>query len=262
MFDRRGLFAIGVALVFAIGAVVYAGYLGSQAPRVGNSAALPVRTLESPAVPTPSPSPSSLLSGKSIAFLGDGWAIGAGTNCGEPCGYADLAASQLEMKVNVDGIAGTGYSNGGGTSVPGPNPFSTRLTHFESFKPDIAVLAGGQADAAFVQTNVQQAASALMATLKQDMPATRIVVLGPFAPSGQPSAQLLSTRDSIQAAAKSTGLTFIDPLAEQWITGTQGKVGSGNAPQYIAADGQNPTVDGHKYLADRLVADLKQVGIV
>jgi lysophospholipase L1-like esterase len=59
--------------------------------------------------------------------------------------------------------------------------------------------------------------------------------------------------------ANSNGVLFIDPIAEQWITGVQNQPGSGNAPQYIAADGLNPTAEGHKHLADRLVADLRRL---
>jgi len=196
-----------------------------------------------------------------MAFLGDGWTAGAGTTCGPPCGFAEMTATQMGMKPAEDAVAGTGFSNGGGSTIPGPDTFAARLARFEALKPDFAILAGGQADSAFVQPNVQRAATALIGKMRQELPMTYILVIGPFATSGQPSAQLLATRDVIAAAAKANGVSFVDPIAEQWITGVQSQPASGNAAQYISADGANPTPEGHKYLAQRLVADLRQLKV-
>jgi lysophospholipase L1-like esterase len=257
-FDRRGLFAVGIALVFALGAIAYAGYLGSQAPVSGGRSQ--VAAIQSPAAsPSPSLSPSPSPTVRSIAFLGDSWTLGAGTTCGARCGFAEIAASQLGMMASEDAVAGTGYANGGGTSIPGPDPFGARVAHFESLKPDIAVIAGGQSDSVFLPAAVQKAATPLIAKLRQDLPHTSIMVIGPFSASGQPSPQLLATRNAIQAAAKANSVAFIDPIAEKWITGSHNQPASGNAPQYIGPDGLNPSIDGYKYLADRLVADLKQL---
>jgi len=272
-FDRRGLYVVAVALVISMMSIAYAGYLGAESRKatansrsaVFQSPSAPPLATAAPspgASPSPGPSPSPSASPRTIAFLGDGWTLGAGTTCGPGCGFAELAAANLGMKANEDAVAGTGYSNGGGSTIPGPDTFAARLAHFESFKPDVAVIAGGQNDATFVQPNVQRSANALLARLKQDLPQTSVVVVGPFATRGQPSAQLLATRDVIAAAAKANGVTFIDPIAEHWIVGVQNQPGSGNAPQYIGADGVNPNADGYKYLADRLVADLRQLKVV
>jgi hypothetical protein len=55
-------------------------------------------------------------------------------------------------------------------------------------------------------------------------------------------------------------LSFIDNIAEQWITGT-GNVpvpkGNGNADLYISADGTHPTQAGHDYVGQRLAADIQ-----
>ena len=271
-FDRRGLYVVAMALVISLSAIGYAGYVGDQARRASGPR-VTVATLVSPSPTTDataspaasaplSPSATPATSTKTIAFLGDGWTLGAGTTCGPGCAFAELAAGQLGMKANVDAVAGTGYSNGGGATIPGPDTFAARLAHFESFKADIMIVAGGQNDASFVQANVQRSANGLLARLHQDLPQASVVVIGPFSTSGQASSSLLATRDVIAAAARANGVTFIDPIAEQWITGVQSQPASGNAAQYIGSNGADPTVDGYKYLADRLVADLKQLKLV
>lgn len=251
--DRRGLFAVGVALLMSISTIAYAGYLGSQS-RLANAPASLIPAPSPSASPLITPSPAASQPARSIAFLGDSWTLGEGTDCTTKCSFAALTASQVGMTLKADAVAGTGYANGGGPTTPGPDPFGSRAGRFEALAPDVAIIAGGQSDSSWNPTTVQKAAGALMAKLKQDLPRATIVVVGPFS-AGQPSPTLLATRDAILAAAKATGLFFVDPIADQWITGA-------TAAQYIGPDGQNPNAAGHKYLADRLVAALKQLKAV
>jgi len=269
--DRRGLVVVAVALLCSLAAITYAGYANSRARHSaapGSTAAVlgsstpAVTGAQSPlpsAAPSAQPSPSAPT--RAIGFLGDGWMLGAGTPCGAPCGFAELAAKELGLRPVEDAIAGTGYSNGGGSTIPGPDPFGSRLAHFESLKPDIVVIAGGQADAPFTQANIKASTTALFNRIKQDLRGTPVVVIGPFSATGPASAEALSARDTIQAAATAAGFLFVDPIDEQWITGSQNAPGSGNAPQYISGNGLDPTPEGHKYLAGRLSAALRKLKV-
>ena len=248
--DRRGLFAVGIALLMSISAIAYAGYLGSQARKAGATVPIiaisPTPTILASPSPSPSAAPSPSPPMRTMAFLGDSWTLGDS--------FAAATAAQVGMTYRADAVAGTGYANGGGPTTPGPDPFSSRTTRFEAFSPDVAVIAGGQSDSTWNSTTVEKDATGLLAKLKQDLSHATIVVVGPFSSSGQPAPTLLATRDAISNAAKASGLALIDPIAEQWVT-------NANAAQYVGPDG-NPTAEGHKYLASRLVADLRQLKLV
>ena len=54
-------------------------------------------------------------------------------------------------------------------------------------------------------------------------------------------------------------MTFIDPLAERWLTGDPTDAASGNAAKWISEDNTHPTLEGQAYLADRLIRELRTV---
>jgi phospholipase/lecithinase/hemolysin len=77
---------------------------------------------------------------------------------------------------------------------------------------------------------------------------------------GDPPPQALSIRDAIQSASTVAQVPFIDPLQEKWITGSV-RHGTGNAPEYIRADGIHPTGAGSRYLGSRFVSALQRLGL-
>ena len=123
--------------------------------------------------------------------------------------------------------------------------------------PDMIVVSGGHNDWPHSFEVVRGTARQLLSTIKRRWPNTAIVLMGPLWGSDPPP-RGLQVRDALEDVARELRVPFIDPLAEQWITGDI-QSGIGNAPLYIRADGTHPNAAGNRYLADRFIADLRKL---
>jgi hypothetical protein len=134
----------------------------------------------------------------------------------------------------------------------------------------MVIVAGGLNDSGYASSNLLSEALALYDTILTNLPSARLVVVGPWWPSGIPSDYILATRDTLEEAAWERGLDFIDPIVATnvlqtnagWITGTgniANPTGDGDADQYISADGVHPTDLGHQYLATRIAERLGNI---
>jgi lysophospholipase L1-like esterase len=75
---------------------------------------------------------------------------------------------------------------------------------------------------------------------------------------GDPVPAVEVVRDALAGVAVERHIPFVDPLRERWITGDR-RLGTGNAPAYILPDRVHPNPAGARYIASRLVADLRQL---
>jgi acyl-CoA thioesterase-1 len=55
---------------------------------------------------------------------------------------------------------------------------------------------------------------------------------------------LAGLRDSAASAAQNMGVTFVDPIADQWL--------SGRADVLLGPDGEHPSATGQKFLRDKM----------
>jgi lysophospholipase L1-like esterase len=182
--------------------------------------------------------------------------------------YARRLENTFGWEIWNSGAGGTGYVN------PGPAgrvAFGDRLqSDVVAFSPDIVIVAGGLNDTPYPADSVGTAAGALYDAISTNLPSAKLVVVGPWFPTGYPSQAILDVRDAIQAAAHIRGLLFVDPIVSTntsqvnvgWITGT-GRIGDphydGNADTFISSDGNHPTDLGHQYLAQKLASYLKDL---
>jgi len=199
--------------------------------------------------------------GPRCVVLGDSYA--EGLLC-----FAQRLADLMGWEVWSSGVGGTGYLNPGPT---GRVKFRDRVqSDVINRNPDIVIIAGGLNDSSYLPASVQAEAQALYDTVSTNLPSTKLVVVGPWFPSGQPPQSILDVRDALQAAALSRHLDFVDPLratnAQQfnagWITGSgniANPTGDGNADNYISEDGTHPTDLGHQYLATKLAVPLRAI---
>lgn len=125
--------------------------------------------------------------------------------------------------------------------------------------PDVIVETGGLGDAA-LSALTQEAAQAAVETWLEAVLAARpdavIFMTGPLAPQVPGAAELKIGAAKAAAAARfPRNVAYIDSLSDPWFfgTGRQGAVaGDGNRDWAIGSDGINPTLDGHRYLAQRI----------
>lgn len=87
-------------------------------------------------------------------------------------------------------------------------------------------------------------------------PDTIVFMTGPIIPAPPAAADLKIGAAKAAAAAKyPRNVAYIDNLADPWFfgTGRQGStVGDGNRDWAIGSDSTHPTLEGHRYLAQRM----------
>lgn len=192
------------------------------------------------ATPTPTPTPRT-----SIAFLGDSWAGGAGSEkAGAENSYAGKAGRQLGWNYSIFPGGGTGYTIG--NTATGDGPFSTRVQGVIDFAPDIVVVQGSSNDYRADEEDIQAAAGAVFASLRSALPNAKIYALGVINSPEAPDDLNDVSRAAVSAAASANGVTFIDGNAEGWLNQSTD-----------FADGYHPNEQGHQKVADRLVTLLR-----
>ncbi|MEU5876636.1 SGNH/GDSL hydrolase family protein [Spirillospora sp. NPDC047279] len=191
-----------------------------------------------------------------VFVLGDSYTVGTRGVRPEQT-YAAETARRLGWQPILAGHAGTGFVNTGMTGRGFGGLFEEQLGWRPA--PDLMVIAGGHNDVWYPPGLVERNARRLLAKIRKRWPRTRVVLVGPLW-GGDPWPAALVVRDVLNEAADEQRVPFIDPLRERWITGSV-RTRTGNAPHYILPDGTHPTVTGSRYIATRLVAELKRRGL-
>jgi lysophospholipase L1-like esterase len=205
-------------------------------------------------MPPPSASPARA---PVVMFLGDSYTTGGRETPAERT-YAADAARDLGWQVIIGGLGGTGFVAPGATKEPFDVLFQRQLAWRPA--PDMVIVSGGHNDQKYAPAQVATAAESLFNKIRRQWPGTRVVLIGPMWGSGAPDPAALEIRDALAVTARRLSVPFIDPLAQKWITGDR-KSKTGNAADYILRDGIHPSAAGHRYLATRLVADLRRLGL-
>jgi lysophospholipase L1-like esterase len=191
-----------------------------------------------------------------VMVLGDSYSAGfPGVRAEET--FAADAARRLRWQLISAGREGTGFVAPGRIDKPFGTLFAEQLAWRPA--PDMIVVTGGHNDWRHSFELVKSAARRLLTEIKRRWPGTTVVLMGPLWGSDPPP-KGLQVRDALAEAADELRVAFIDPLAEQWITGDIHS-GIGNAPAYIRGDGTHPNAAGNRYLADRFVAALRKLGL-
>ncbi len=196
--------------------------------------------------------------GSRCIVLGDSYS--EGLTC-----YAQRLGQLMTWEVWSSGVGGTGYLNSGPL---GRVNFRERVqSDVISRYPDVVIVAGGLNDPT---GGLAAEAGAIYDQIIENLPAARLIVVGPWWPRGIPTQSILDNRDALKTAALARNLVFIDPLVATdpsqvnagWITGTGNAANpkaDGNADQYISADGTHPTDLGHQFLALKLAEALRNI---
>lgn len=185
--------------------------------------------------------------GSKAVFLGDSYTSGwNGTGLGAK-GWPALVGAARGWKVVNLAIPGTGFMNPGWTS----QPIGSRIDAAARQKPDVVFVAAGHNDSRWSAATTAQAADRAIRRLHAALPDAVIVIVAPIWQDGSPPMRCLVLRDALRRTARAIGAVFIDPLAERWF--------AGSSHRFIVADGFHPTNAGHRYLADRILADLSGI---
>jgi lysophospholipase L1-like esterase len=187
-----------------------------------------------------------------VMFLGDSYTTGRLGQIPELTYAADTART-LGWQVIIAGYRGTGFVAKGHIGKNFLDLFVEQLAWRPA--PDLVIVSGGHNDQLHSPEAVAEGARQLLTTIQHTWAGTRLLVVGPMW-GGDPTPPVEDVRDAIEGVAGEQHVPFIDPLRERWITGDRVQ-GTGNAPMYILRDGIHPSTSGARYIATRLVADLR-----
>ncbi|WP_196249588.1 SGNH/GDSL hydrolase family protein [Rhodococcoides fascians] len=170
-------------------------------------------------------------------------------------GYAYLVKTALGWNGAVDGVPGTGWTWGGGVDGADANKFSDRITRLlaSGYRPNVIIFEGGENDYRLSAEQTSQAVIDTIEQARQAWPGAQVVVMGPVAP--QPlGARLAGANDAIVRGALQAQAAVMNPLRQSWFTDE-------NSLGFSYGDGSHLNTAGHRYLADRILADLPGIGI-
>lgn len=203
--------------------------------------------------------------GPRVIVLGDSYVEGAGATTDYTTFAYRLAKTMNWGDTWTSGSGGTGYL-ATPVSPAGRKTLRQRVTtDVIDQDPNIVIIAAGLNDRTQTATAVGTEAGLLFTQLETALPDTEFIVVGPWGPRDASllSADTLAISAAIRDQAEARGWYFIDPIAEEWITGTGyvgATTGEGNSDTYISADTTHPTDAGHAYLAARLAGHLRSLG--
>lgn len=239
--SRFTVWHASVLLLAVTAGVTTGGVLANQ--RIVDSAGARAAASYTPPIVEPSPR---------AVFLGDSFTEASQVPTGR--GFPDLVAQKFHWAAVNAGEGATGYVEK--SAVEGNTSFPGRVNGVLDALPDWVFVAGGINDSSggYSDAQVSSAARATLTPLAQALPKRRVVVVGPFWPNGRPVDAVLRVRDDVRREADRLGLTFLDPIAEHWIT-------DGNRGAMIGPDGTHPTVAGQALIAARIEEDLVRLGL-
>ncbi|MDV6304452.1 acyltransferase family protein, partial [Rhodococcus cerastii] len=190
-----------------------------------------------------------------VLIMGDSYTEGYAAADQLEQGWARLVVKRLGGIGIVDGVGGTGWTWGGGDTGTDPLKYSDRIARIAaegSLKPDVLWIQGGQND---YRADPETLSNTVVATIEQARaawPNVQVVVMGPSAP--QPLGyELRVPNDAIIAGAIAAKAAIINPTARDWFTDE-------NSPGFAYSDGAHLNTEGHRYLADRVLSYIPELG--
>ncbi|MGY1740205.1 MULTISPECIES: SGNH/GDSL hydrolase family protein [unclassified Blastococcus] len=187
------------------------------------------------ATPTGSAEPTGAGDATQVLVIGDADTAGAAGGEGWPAALEELLPD-VEMTVAATGEAGYVTTDG--------DPTLPQLVGDADLEDaDVVVLFGSRFDASGIADQVDEAARFTLAALAERAPDAELVVIGPVWPDDAPPAGVRNNRDVLRLAATEAGVTFVDPIADGWLT---------DAPDLVGPDGESLTAAADAYLADRI----------
>ncbi|MFT4260574.1 SGNH/GDSL hydrolase family protein [Microbacterium sp.] len=241
---RRSLPALlAGAAVLAIAAVA----LGMWRPWTAAAPVTAVAGAGSDETVTMGPAPLALPAHPSVLVFGDSWTYGSAATVPTE-GYAYVLADLIDGTTVVNGVRGSGYLTPG---VDGP-AFGERIAALDpALDPDLVIIQGSINDRDLGEDGYREAVRSAWDAMAAVYPEAQVVILGPAPhelPVGAGTARI--DRD-LAAVADERGWWYISPISEEWIT----------AANYldvidVEAGRKHPSTAGHRYLAERLAADL------
>jgi lysophospholipase L1-like esterase len=186
--------------------------------------------------------------GDSVLVVGDSWSAGRSAEPGY--GYVDLLTDRYGWDTTVDAESGTGYVEVRGQTG---SVFASRIRQIDtSVNPQLVILQGGLNDEGVAGARLRRAVSDAIDAATSRFPAAKVVLLGPSAPRWPVAKGIGLVSEEIAEVAKSTGLEYISPLDQHWVT-------TENFYAFIDEATSHPSDQGHSIFADHVARNLERI---
>ena len=178
-----------------------------------------------------------------VVVIGDSLSTGYGTSPAESWPELlgnDLPSGQQPVQVTTAAANGAGYLAVG----DGGETFMSEIEGSLDDSADVVILFGSDNDFGADPTDLRTAISDALVTSKILAPHAARIVIGPLAGFDPSEDDLQDIRDQEQGAALDAGVTFVDPITEQWVPGPDSPL--------LGPDGEHPSIQGQQFLHDKL----------
>lgn len=182
---------------------------------------------------------------RTMAVVGDSFSLD------KPEYWHRRTAACINLMAKVNSVGGSGFAQPGLNKQP--FDFPERVQTVVAAKPDLLIFATAFNDAGYTEWQPQVVKKRILetiATYRSHLPETKMVIMGPFWAIDPLPKKITDNRDILAAAAAETGVTYVD--SSQWVREDKDLADN---------DGQHPTESGHKLIADRLLAELRDAGL-
>lgn len=177
-----------------------------------------------------------------VVVVGDSLSTGYGTS--PALAWPRLLSQQEQGRLEVvnasengDGYLAVGVADG---------TFGSHAAAAVAADTSMVVFFGSENDIGEDLMQLGAAAVADFESAHHAAPDARIIVVGPTAFTEDPEPERLAVRDVLQTAAAAAGAEFIDPLAGNWLAGSD----------YEGPDGDHPSVAGQEQLRNEMTRAL------
>jgi lysophospholipase L1-like esterase len=226
------------ALVLAVGG------LTATALAKSNETPAAVSTHE----PRVQPSRTPKMVAPKVVFIGDSYIGGSDMGGRGEDNWSSLASDDLGWRSCSFGVGSSGWTRG----VNGWT-FGARIEWALQQNPDMIVFANGIHDLDEGFDTTAPAMDQALAALRSQEPDVPVVVVGEIKVRDEQSPYIERLNDRLRAVAESHNATFIDATSEGWF--------DGGARSYLGSDAFHATDEGHRYMADRFMTDIQNLGI-
>lgn len=174
---------------------------------------------------------------ETIVVLGDSYSAGAFLADPLHEAWPVVMGERLHATVIIDGIGGTGFTNGG---YCGDDAYATRADRVLSIEPDLVVVEGGLNDADAPPAEITAAAAEVL----DELSGTPVVLVGPTNAPAKPAAPQVDAALA-QACREADDCRYVSALG--WDI-------------ELGADQLHPTAAGHRTFGEHVAAAIAQWG--
>ncbi len=251
MADRSGISADGRWRTAGIVALIFAGV-------VLMSAVTMAHRRHQPPIPTLASAPLGNQKPKQVVVIGDsltespfngteGAPLGGGAAKSWPqLAFRQLREKGVDISAEISCAAGSGYLARGRKGAT----FGEQARNLLKAGDDLVIVFGGADDALQPPDALAAAVSDFYSQMRTVSPRAKVIAVGPVAHAGELGSEVARVRDIVRNRAAENDAIFVDPVADQWFSGS---------PKLVSDDELRPTEAEHAYIAEKLVPIIQNV---